>query len=135
MQKLYGDRRDADFVNLDAVAEGVVDEEAAPGNGTASFGGDAGGLQFGAQAIHVRAFKAEMAIGVRTGSLFFDGDVNIQSAGLEPNAAAMANGFRFGDFAQAEQAGVEGAGDFFGAFRHGDVDVGEAHGVERQERE
>ena len=70
----------AGFVDFDAVAEGVVDEKAAPGDGAAGFGGDAGGLQLGAQGVDVCAFEAEMAIGIRAGAWFFDGNVNVEAA-------------------------------------------------------
>jgi len=120
----------ANFVDLNSIAEGVVDEEASSRHGAAIFSGNAGGLQFGAQGVDVRAFEAEMAIGIRAGAVFFDGNMDIQAARLEPDAAAIADGIRLGNFAQAEQAGVEGARGFFAAFRHGDVDVGEAHGID-----
>jgi hypothetical protein len=68
-----------------------------------------------------------MAVGIGAGTWLLDGDVKVQSAGFEPDSAAMADGFGFGNFVQAEQSGVEGAGQVFAAFGHSDVDVGEAH--------
>ena len=80
------------------------------------------------RSVDVRTFQAEMTIRVGADSVFFDGEMDVEAFGVEPDAAAVSDRFGFGDFAKAKQVGVEGAGEVFAAFGHGDVDVGESHG-------
>ncbi len=44
-------------------------------------------------------------------------------------SAARRRGSWFWDFGESEELSVESAGEVFGAFGEGDVDVGETHGV------
>ena len=121
----------AGFVEFDAVAEGVVDEEAFPGGRAAGVDGNACGGEAGAEGIEVSAFEAEMAISVAVAAVFFYGCMEIESAGFKPQAATRADGFWFGNFAQAQKIDVKRAGLVFGAFGDGEVDVGKSHGSDQ----
>lgn len=115
-------------MDLDAVAEGIPDKEALPGRGPAFVDLDAGSTQPCLQSIHVPALQAEMPLGVRSTSLLLDGKVKIETLRIKPDSAPGSKRLRFGNFPQSKLATVEGPGEVFATFGHGDVDVGKSHG-------
>ena len=110
-----------------AISKWIVHKKPLPGCRTALIGCHACGLQLRAQASHVRTFEAEMTIRIQSGAVLFDRNMNVQAAGIEPDATAMANGLRLGNLFQPEQAAVKRPRSVLAAFGHGDVNVGEAH--------
>jgi hypothetical protein len=116
------------FVNLNLIAEWVAHKKPLPGRWTSVFSRHAGRFQLGAQPGHIFVFESEMAISIRSCPLLFDGKMDVQTAGIEPDATAVAHRLRLGYLAQSEQTRIKRARQVLAALWHGDIDVGKTHG-------
>ena len=85
-------------MNLNAIAKWVTNEEAFPGRGTPLVDCHARSFQAGSHGFDIRAFQTEMTTGVLSQSLVFHRNVEVQPAGIKPNAAANTQGFGLCDF-------------------------------------
>jgi hypothetical protein len=119
----------ARLMDFNPVAKWIVYKKAFPRCWTTIFGCYASILKFCAEATNIGALEAEVTIGICAGPRFFDRNMQIQSIGIEPDAATMANRLRLGNFRQAQQTSVKRAGFILAPLRHGYVDVREPQGA------
>jgi len=84
------------------ISKWVMHEKSFPWRRTAIISCYGRGLQLRAQAVHVLAFQAKMSIHIRPDAILFHRNVHVQAAGIEPGAAASANGFGLGNFPQSQ---------------------------------
>ena len=108
---------------FEAVAEGIEDVAAANAwdAGVVSCF-DAGVAEFCDQSIVVVTAQSRMGF-FRGAEVFFDAEVDLDRAALEPASAAFSQFGRFGNFDHAEEIGVEGSALGLGVRRHGELHV------------
>src|SRR4051812_39587417 len=90
------------LMNFDAIAEGITNEETPPGCWLSVLRGDSRSLQALSQAVQVGALKPEVPVSVHSTARLLHGNVNVQSAGVEPDAAPDSQRGRFGDLTQRQ---------------------------------
>jgi len=76
------------LVDLDAIAEGVANEEAPPRCWPSILGGGSRCLQAHSQAVHVCALEPKVPVYIDSATLVLNRNVNVESACVEPNAAS-----------------------------------------------
>jgi hypothetical protein len=114
-------------MNLDPVAERIMNEKAFPWRGPSVVSRNIRCGQFSAQTIHISAFEPKVPLRIRTLAVVLNRKMHVESACIEPNAAAAAERFRFGNFLETKKHAVKCPSNILASLRHGEVDMRKAH--------
>jgi hypothetical protein len=112
---------------FDAVSEYILNVTALySGNLVVFTDGNTGGAEFHNQAAIVNAGEGGVSFPGRA-EIFFDSQMNVDFAALQPQAAALGEFWRLGKFFHPEEGTIELAGLFFMAPGHGKLHVVKLH--------
>ena len=114
-------------MDLDTIAEWIADKETLPWGRAAILGLYACIPQYDSQFLNVGTLEPEVPLYIWSQTGLFHGEMNVQSTGIKPHAAADTKGLRLRDLTQTKNSRIERARNVLAAFRHGEIDVGKVH--------